>query len=213
MFSVTPTDTLKIASFDCALKNFAWVELTIAIDRLLTIKKIISSLYQLLEDGNLTEVSRLLFQIEDHIANIFTLDFDLCDLTVGPLPCANLPNTMNKRSGDIWLIERQPGKLGKYGNNDALIVSHQVEYHCGSIGYQPIFMSPKLKNNIIFHPSCARNIKDYKQRKAQSVANFNWFCDKIGIKINKRLPKKLDDIADAFIQIFAWFKYKLPLEE
>jgi len=233
---------IKIVSFDCAIKNFAWVELTIKVSHLLAIKSQLTDLHILVDscitdscitdscitdscitdscitDDSIASIKRSLSSISDQLSDILSIDFDLCDLTrdtasgltksIGCITASNLPAILSKRTADIWLIERQPGKLGKYNNNDALIIGHQIEYHAYHAGYEPIFMSPKLKNNIVFHPSCGRDIKDYKQRKQQAVANFKWLIATLGIKINKKLPKKLDDIADAFIQIFAWFRYK-----
>jgi hypothetical protein len=115
-------------------------------------------------------------------------------------------NTLER--ADIYLIERQPGRIGNYGNNDALVISHLIEYHFMQYDKVSVFMSPKLKNSVVLHPSCQRDIKDYKKRKQQSVENFKYFIKQFNITYTKQQSTKLDDIADAFCQIIAYLRGK-----
>jgi hypothetical protein len=104
------------------------------------------------------------------------------------------------------LIEHQPAKIGMKSNNNALAISRMIGYHycAGDIR----FVSPHLKNNVsiggcVMEQHTTDN-KKYRARKVHSVNNFKAFCKMYNITI--QMPKKCDDIADAFTQAYAFVK-------
>jgi hypothetical protein len=116
----------------------------------------------------------------------------------------------------IPIIEHQPNKIGSKTNNKSTAVSHQLAFYY--IEQDPIFIDPKLKNNITLcskysdvlaaelpkHKS-ARDAR-YAARKKHSRENFLYLLEKFSLLhiIETISPTVLDDLADSTMQIFAY---------
>lgn len=120
------------------------------------------------------------------------------------------------------IIEHQPPRLG-FGadaktNNKSTAVSYQLAFHY--IEHDPVFIDPKLKNNIslrddltyeIFYEKMKqryKNTKDakYHARKEHSRANFLYLLEIFGYgHIVLNIPTSMfDDAADSLMQIFSY---------
>lgn len=113
------------------------------------------------------------------------------------------------------IIEKQPTTIGSNAkNSDATMIANLIAYHY--IDHNVQFISPQLKSSIYFinnqatfagGPTIGKSLvvkKDYRERKAQSVANFQYYLSVF--KVQADLPKKQDDIADAFMNAMAYIK-------
>ncbi len=124
--------------------------------------------------------------------------------------------------GARTIIEHQPPKVG-FGpaartNNVSTVVAHQLAFYY--INNDPVFIDPKLKNNIALRDDLtygrfleeakkkyksAKDIK-YYSRKNHTKANFLYLVELFGLEhILANIPKSmLDDAADATMQVFAY---------
>lgn len=116
------------------------------------------------------------------------------------------------------IIEHQPSKIGTKTNNKSTAVGHQLAFYY--INNDPIFINPKLKNNISFgegmyfaeylSAELAKNKsrKDaiYAARKSHSRDNFLYLVSVLDLdEILEHIPRScLDDLADSTMQILAY---------
>lgn len=139
-------------------------------------------------------------------------------LSAGPVSddCVTICDGMDTRTHVV--IEHQPSKIGKKTNNKSTMVGHQLMFYY--IGYDPVIVNPKLKNNIaladhlVFSKFLEVELPKHKEkkdtvyaaRKAHSKANFLYLLKVFDIEyILEGVPKScLDDLADSTMQILAW---------
>jgi hypothetical protein len=106
------------------------------------------------------------------------------------------------------IIEHQPNRIGTKTNNKSSAVSYQLALYY--IDSDPVFIDPKLKNNIALHPDLElakiTGGSKYLIRKTHSKKNFLYLLDVFGLRhLIKGIPNNvLDDLADSTMQIFAY---------
>lgn len=114
----------------------------------------------------------------------------------------------------VVLIERQPNKMNdafqSVRNSDSTAVSCWLAFHYADLKCD--FVDPKLKNKIALDSSLSfTEVKKtvssgYTARKKQTKLNFKHIADIFNINI-KHIPRPfMDDVADSFLQIFAYIQ-------
>ena len=107
-------------------------------------------------------------------------------------------------------------------NDKSRCVSQQILYHYSGLPNTNIsLVGPTLKNKICFannntleHSTfMEKYVSKYTANKNHSKANFLYWFDLFGlthlIRENNISRKNIDDIADAFMQIWGWIDYKM----
>lgn len=103
---------------------------------------------------------------------------------------------------DIVLVEKQI-KVNAITN----FITAQIEYEFAGI---TLVVEPSLKNMVIttedsqYHNFLLKKSSSYSANKAHAVFNMKTYAELFGIKLEKT---KLDDMADAFMMVFAYLKY------
>lgn len=129
--------------------------------------------------------------------------------------CLKKIDSLTTIKPDRVLIEYQMSS-----NDKSRCVSQQIVFHYSDIARTKIsLVGPTLKNKICFSKDeslehgtfMAKYASKYTANKNHSKSNFLYWL-KIHnmehlIKVNKIAKKNLDDIADAFMQIFGWLDF------
>ena len=103
---------------------------------------------------------------------------------------------------DIVLVEKQI-KVNAITN----FITAQIEYEFAGI---TLVIEPSLKNMVKttedsqYHNFLLKKSSSYSANKAHAVFNMKTYAELFGIKLEKT---KLDDMADAFMMVFAYLKY------
>lgn len=119
--------------------------------------------------------------------------------------------------GTQVIIEHQ-NKIGGVTNGQSTAVSHQLAFYY--VEHNPTFVDPKLKNMMALRPDLTlerfiadeipkhRNLRDakYIAGKKHSKANFLYVLDVFGLShmIDGISKSVLDDLADSFMEVFAY---------
>ena len=102
-------------------------------------------------------------------------------------------------------------------NYNANAIYNQIIYEFTEQRYNIFVIKPCYKNKIYFSKDLeygefiAKYNNNYTANKAHTKANFLYFLEKHNMldKIKNIKKKNIDDLADSFIQIFAYIKYHL----
>jgi hypothetical protein len=116
-------------------------------------------------------------------------------------------------AGVTVLIEHQPSKIGMAANNQSTQISAQLAYHY--IDRDPVLVDPRLKNKITitagyeFENYLAKSSSKYLARKNHTKHSLLYYVQAFDCpKVISHVPRsQLDDLADAFFQIFAYLRY------
>jgi hypothetical protein len=119
------------------------------------------------------------------------------------------PVSTDKIQVEYVIIEHQP-----YTNLKSTVVSSQLAFYYAN--HNPVFVSPKLKNNICLGPNMEfdkylisrKKEASYVARKKHSKDNFLYFIKVRNLHhVIANIPKPYyDDIADSFMQILAYLR-------
>jgi hypothetical protein len=208
-------------SWDCAIRSLAHIHLTVNFD-------IMQSLYDsALLLSAITDINEMTVGIQnmllqtDQFITIHSLAVK--DLLEGKkvADCDEITRTryLAKHLRELQvdpdckvLIEHQPSRLGMASNNKSTHISAQLAYHY--IDHQPYLVDPRLKNKISigdhsfdkYLGSCATAYSARKKHTKQSLIYFFTLFN-IGDKITHIKKSNLDDLADAFFQVFGYIKF------
>jgi hypothetical protein len=115
------------------------------------------------------------------------------------------------RPACVVLIEGQPPKIGAKTNNKSTVIENQLMFYYAN--FQVNTVSPKLKNKLAFHQGLVFDQKKYadpaakyRARKRHAVDSLLYFYGAFGIRETRYTRSTIDDLADAFMQIFAYIK-------
>lgn len=179
----TKLKSLKVLSFDCALKSLA----VCYCDILPKINFKMLSVHNVMDPDS---------------------NSDIYNRSIGIKKCLN---AIDKQLDgvDIVLIENQMN-----ANDKSRCVMNQIAYHyCDR--YEIQIVGPSLKNKIHFTNELqygnfsGKYMNNYDANKNHSEANFLHLLTNMNLlHLLKDIQKKnYDDIADAVMQIYGWFKY------
>jgi hypothetical protein len=201
-------------SWDCANKSLAWALVVIDFGVIGLCRDVLKSTVSVEEKSSL---------LLCHTSNFITvLDLGCVDL-IGGLAVKNTDNVTRARNlkkfledktlkmalpkDTIVIIEHQPPRLsGKFGSKipKSTIIEHQLTYFFSD--YKIVLVSPKMKTQNEIRGPTSKSMT-YVERKRHSVEDFRYIIELFDLKVN--MPKKCDDIADAFNQIFSVIKFSL----
>jgi hypothetical protein len=116
---------------------------------------------------------------------------------------------INTDGPDVVLIEYQMS-----ANDKSRCVSNGIIYHYSCTNTKVVVVGPTLKNKICFSTDntlehgafMAKYSKPYTANKNHTKANFLYWMDVRNIEV-EFAKKNIDDIADAFMQIWGWLDY------
>lgn len=188
---------------------------------------------------SITELSNSLININNYINNM--IEYYICEV-IDLLPNKKVKNiniiersnalkmyltTLKSRLENliknhqinkiILLIENQPS----FNDKSRTVFNQLIYAFSNNTLYKIKVMNPMYKNQIYFHKDLKhynfikKYSNNYLANKNHSKENFLYFLDKFNLKNNiKKIKKKnYDDIADSFMQIFAYLiilkKYKI----
>ena len=202
-------------SWDCAYRSLAWSYVTIYPCRLEAAEMILR------DPHHTADELRAAKYLMDHfivVHDIGAADIIGCKLAeVSELTRALALGKWLAQSslgqisdhGCTVLIEHQPTTIsfkgGRHNNNKSPCIAHQLAIYYQ--GCNIIFMSPKMKDAL----ACTEELsiskfgKTYAARKKHSVANFKHIAGVIGMDITQLPRAMLDDIADSFLQMIAYY--------
>jgi hypothetical protein len=205
--------TIHVLSFDCATRSLAVCFMTINTD----LNNLKSTDHKKTGDGyiDVTDIS-----VDIHILKVFDLTEGIKIDTVKRMlllkECLLGVDSMVKESGfspDQVLVEYQMPS-----NDKSRCVSTGIVYHYSGIPDTDVaLVGPTLKNKIRFskddslsHGSFMEKYSSkYVANKNHCKANFLYWlelhCLTKLIGENKITKKNVDDIADAFMQVWGWF--------
>jgi hypothetical protein len=221
---------MHILSFDCASKNMGVTLLEIDFTTLTSIREIYSAFmknYTVDSVKDINKVTSMLVLAKKlnymlsqviKINEVVLLDVvgeeveeEHCTYSTGIIArtaclkrtLENFDLTHEIPNDTIVLIEYQMKQ-----NDISRSISNQILYHYSN--YTVHLCGPTLKNTFSFHDSLdyrhfISKYSNYVANKKQTTANFKYFCENMGlVELNEF--KKLDDVADAFMQAISWFK-------
>ena len=192
---------MNYLSFDCANRSLAVCYITL---NTADIKHNTGKIH-ILKVIDLTKGAKI-----DTVGRAILLKKCLCALDTEILDMKSPYNTPN-----TILIEYQMSV-----NDKSRCVSNQILYHYSCINNASVHLvGPTLKNKICFSEDDSlshgvfmeKYASKYTANKNHTKANFLYWLTKRNlnsiIKENKIKKKNIDDVADAFIQIWGWLRF------
>lgn len=204
---------MRILSFDCANRSLAVIFATVNVDIINDIKKAVdrSDVRDLIEKVNRYVII--------HFANVFDLTKGKkCKVEERTLLLKNCVCQIDK---DIKKFDVPDHVLIEYQmnlNDKSRCVSNQLLYHYSGLEKTKVhIVGPTLKNKVLFadhlsHGSfMEKYARSYDANKSHTKINFLYWLDihEQSYIVKKIKGKNIDDLADAFMQIFGWIDYSL----
>lgn len=206
---------MHILSFDCANRSLAVCFMSINLNILHDLKKCVD-----IKDAKKC-VELINDYVKIHILKVYDLTkgkkVDTVQRAVLLKECLSGIDTLISKSGvspDQVLVEYQMS-----ANDKSRCVSSGILYHYAGIPNTSVaLVGPTLKNKVCFSDETldhgtfmAKYASKYTANKNHCKANFLYWLEVYGftklISENKIAKKNIDDIADAFMQIWGWILY------